>query len=40
MLSVPLRQNEAPTMTNLLEGIKVIDWTQAYHGAATGYYSH
>ena len=24
-------------MANLLEGIKVIDWTQAHHGAATGY---
>ena len=24
-------------MTNLLDGIKVIDWTQAHHGAATGY---
>ncbi len=24
-------------MTNLLEGIRVIDWTQAHHGAATGY---
>jgi len=24
-------------MTNLLDGIRVIDWTQAHHGAATGY---
>ena len=24
-------------MANLLDGIKVIDWTQAHHGAATGY---
>ena len=24
-------------MPNLLDGIKVIDWTQAHHGAATGY---
>jgi len=24
-------------MTNLLEGIRVIDWTPAHHGAATGY---
>jgi len=24
-------------MRGLLEGIKVIDWTQAHHGAATGY---
>lgn len=23
-------------MTNLLDGIRVIDWTQAHHGAATG----
>ena len=24
-------------MANLLDGIKVIDWTQAHHGSATGY---
>ncbi len=24
-------------MTNLLDGIRVIDWTQVHHGAATGY---
>ena len=24
-------------MANLLQGIRVIDWTQAHHGAATGY---
>ena len=24
-------------MTNLLDGIRVIDWTQAHHGAATDY---
>ena len=24
-------------MPNLLDGIRVIDWTQAHHGAATGY---
>ena len=24
-------------MSNLLDGIRVVDWTQAHHGAATGY---